>query len=341
MIIQEASLIPFYLELKSTFKNSKLAFTNRNGLILKLVDELGNTAYGECSPLEGFSKESIQDAKNELLNFSNNVLNKSVDNFLNVYHSQSVNFCIEQAFYSLQFQRDAELKNNYHKSKEIKINAVVGIVNLDEAIKLVADKIKLGYDTVKLKVGRDNPYDDFVLIQKIRDIFGNEIKIRLDANQKWSCDEAIEYLSNLEQFKIEYIEEPCSTTCSNLKTSELTNVQIALDESLTNFETANEFITNSSINFFVIKPTLMGFENTLKLIESAELKNKVIIISSSFESVIGKSGLVFLAAQTKHNFAHGLDTSEYFLEDILEDFYKPHNSLIYFDINFFPPNFIL
>ncbi len=341
MIIQQASLIPFSLKLKSTFKNSKTAFTNRNGLILKLVDELGNTSYGECSPLEGFSKESIHEAKNELLNFSNDVLNKSVENSLNNYHLPSVKFCIEQAYYSLQLQRNVELKNDYRNSKQIKINTVVGLVNLDEAIKIVSDKINLGYDTIKLKIGRDNPYDDFVLIEKIREIFGNEIKIRLDANQKWSSDEAIEYLSVLKKFNIEYIEEPCSSICSNLKTSESTNAQIALDESLTDFEIANDLIINSSINYFVIKPTLLGFENTLKLIEVAESKNKFIIISSSFESVIGKSGLVFLAAQTKHNFVHGLDTSEYFMKDVLEDFYKPHGSLIDFDIDFYPPKFTL
>jgi o-succinylbenzoate synthase len=341
MIIKEASLIPFSLKLNSTFKNSKSNFSNRNGLILKLVDESGNSAYGECSPLEGFSKESLQDAEKELHDFCKDVINKSNENFFNLSYSTSVNFCIEQAFHSLLLQHNFELKSYYQQSKKIKVNAVIGLTNIEEAINLISKKINLGYDTIKLKVGRENPYDDFLLIEKVREIFGNEIKIRLDANQKWNCDEAIEYLLNLEQFNIEYIEEPSSSFCSNLKTADSTNIQVALDESLTDFQTAQEFITDSSINFFVLKPMMFGFEKTLKLIELTESINKFVIISSSFESAIGKSGLVFLAAQTKHNYAHGLDTSEYFVNDNCEDFYKPNNSFINFDINKYPPKFIL
>lgn len=342
MIIKEASLIPFSLKFNSPFKNSKSILKHRNGIILKLTDEFGNISYGECSPLEGFSKENINDVDKELKKFCKDFFYKKLENEIsNISLLPSVNFCIEQAFNSLLLQRNIENKNNFQSKKEIKLNAVVGLVDIKEALQLINKKINNGFDTFKLKVGRENPYDDFLLIEKVREIFGYEIKIRLDANQKWSCDEAIEYISNFEQFQIEYIEEPCSNCCSNLKTMNSTDIHLAADESLVSFELAQDLISSSQLKYFIIKPMTIGFNNTLKLIDLAERLNKTIIISSSFESAVGKSGLVFLAAQTKHDLAHGLDTSEYFEKDICEDPFQANNSIISFDINNYPPKFNL
>ncbi|MCX7875031.1 MAG: o-succinylbenzoate synthase [Melioribacteraceae bacterium] len=340
MIIRNVLLIPFSLSLKKNFINSSFQFNTREGIILKLEDNLGHFGYGECSPLPHFSKENLNEIQNELNKFSQFILNKFVDNnFIEFKSYPSVNFCVEQALFNLFLQQTENLNESY--TKKIKTSALVGLYSLNETLDFISKKINQGYDTFKLKIGRDNPFDDFLLIEKIREAFGYEIKLRLDVNQKWSCDEAIEYINNLEQFNIEYIEEPCSSLCSNLKTLEDLNFNIALDESLTDFDFTKELIVNSPINIFIVKPMMFGFNNTIELIDLAKTQNKIIIISSLFESLVGKSGLVYLASLPDHNYAHGLDTSEFFNDDIADDFYKAENSIINFDINLYPPKFNL
>lgn len=340
MKIKEASLIPFKINFNKPFKYSTTEIFYKEGIILKLTEEDGNVGFGECSPFPFFNKETLIDAKNELTFLTNNL---TTDNFINGIKDKiiypSVAFCVEQAVMSLNFLKNDKTKDSFVNKKLIKKNAVIGLDYIDEVINKITHKIKLGYDTFKIKVGRDNPYDDFVLIEEIRNQFGEGIFLRLDANQKWTCDEAIEYIANLSQFNIEYIEEPCSSICSNLKTLNDININIALDESLSSFDKTKELIIDSPVKFFIIKPMLFGFNDTLEIINTAKTHEKIIIISSLFESAIGKSGLVFLASQVNHNLAHGLDTSEFFENDIEFDVYHTEKPFIEFDIKNYPPDF--
>lgn len=338
MTIKEAKLFPFSLKLKTPFRNSNFTIDTREGFILKLEDEIGNIGFGECSPLTGFSKETLDEAEEELSSLIKNI-KSMVPSYNFDFVNASVAFCFEQALFSLQFRSDENFKDKFVQTKKIKTNAVVGLVEINDAIEIISKKISSGFDTFKLKVGRDNPYYDFLLIEKVRELFGYDITLRLDANRTWNSDEAIEYLTNLQEFDIQFIEEPCDSLCGSLKTFENINIPIALDESLTDYDTAFNFIETCGIKYFVIKPMMIGFNSTLKLIKEANELGKYVIISSAFESSVGKSGLVFLASQTNHDFAHGLDTASFFEKDLVDDFYKSENSFIEFDVNNYPPKF--
>ena len=124
--------------------------------------------------------------------------------------------------------------------------------------------------------------------------------------------------------------------------AEASLVPIAIDESLKSIDDALEIINNSKIEIIIMKPMVFGgFFHTLKVIKEAELKNKKVIISSLFESAVGKSGLVLLAATTNHNFAHGLDTSEFFEKDICLDPFIVKDGKINLASENYPPHFNL
>ncbi len=340
----------FSLQFQTPFINSNTVFTQRRGFIVSLTDNLGNIGLGECSPLAGFSIETYSEAEKNLkdikericsLEFFDNIKDISYK-LLTIGMLPSVRFAIEQAILNLNCKRDINfLKNNFSLSnKLINVNAVIGFGNLEDLLDKIKSKIDLGYSVFKIKVGRDNPYEDFELLESIRTIFGYDIKLRLDANRKWSSDEAIEYIDRFKDYDIEYIEEPCEYACSISKTIEFSQIPIALDESVSTLENAKSAIAEIKAQYFVIKPMVLGsiFES-IDLIKEAEKQNRIVIISSSFESPLAKSALVFLAAHTNHNFAHGLDTANLFNEDIFDDEYKVSNGSINFTSNSFPPNY--
>ncbi len=60
MIIRKFESTPFEIKLKKPFINSNVTISNRQGLIIKIADELGNIGYGEISPLPGSSVESYE-----------------------------------------------------------------------------------------------------------------------------------------------------------------------------------------------------------------------------------------------------------------------------------------
>lgn len=78
----------------------------------------------------------------------------------------------------------------------------------DEKIKeLCKEAMTDGFKHIKMKVG-SNLKDDIRRARIIRDEVGPNIKIMMDANQKWDVDEAIENMKELSKFNPWWIEEP-------------------------------------------------------------------------------------------------------------------------------------
>jgi len=80
----------------------------------------------------------------------------------------------------------------------------------DEKIKRLCKEAKdSGFTHIKIKVGSDLN-DDVRRAKLIREEIGYDLKLMMDANQKWDVHEAIENMKTLAQFKPWWIEEPTS-----------------------------------------------------------------------------------------------------------------------------------
>lgn len=79
---------------------------------------------------------------------------------------------------------------------------------------LVADMVRYveeGYKTVKFKVGSDdgtNMERDIRRLKKVREAVGDKIGIAVDANQRWSVDDAYRFAKMAEPYQLEWLEEP-------------------------------------------------------------------------------------------------------------------------------------
>ena len=80
----------------------------------------------------------------------------------------------------------------------------------DEKIRRLCQKAKSdGFTHIKMKVGSDLE-DDIRRSRVIREEIGYDIKLMMDANQKWDVDQAIENMKSLAEFQPWWIEEPTS-----------------------------------------------------------------------------------------------------------------------------------
>ena len=350
MIIKHFKYFPFLLKLKTPFQTSYNKISDRKGFIVSITDEHGNTSYGECSPLPEFSRETIDDADTILKNMIDEItgaeLNDntgSICEFLSTFKLvPSVRFALEQAIFNVMAMRNKNfLNSSFGKfNSQVSVNAVIGFGRQEDIIKSISIKYDAGFRTFKIKVGRSSFEDDIKLIGVLREKFGNSINIRLDVNGKWEFDTAKEPLNSLKTFGIQYIEEPCKGFQNLCLLAESSQIPVAIDESILSIRELNDVITRSKIDFIILKPAIFG---TLiaaeEFIKQAGNNNKKIIISSSFESAIGKSALVMLAASSGHSYAHGLDTSGFFERDICKDFYNIEDAHISFNPENYPPQF--
>lgn len=318
--------IPF----KKPFKTGTQTFLSREGIIFELKKD-GFLALGEAAPLPGFSLESLQQVKEQLKKTLRDIETIFTEDLslqsLQVFHRKN------DILPSLQFALDT-LAVNYlsqeagisvpdllfdNSPKKIPVNGVVSSMDTDKTLESVKTLAKKGFNTVKLKIGRDFE-NELTIIKKIRSTFP-ELTIRLDANKAWSLEEASKNLGRLDQLNIEHCEEPLKLPSSgNLRElCKSVATPIALDESLTDAENMDNIAPHIAV--MVIKPMVFGSLSKLFATKRlAEHHDNKVIYTTSLESGIGRTMTAILAAGLgSRDSAHGLATGSLLKMDVWHD----------------------
>jgi L-fuconate dehydratase len=79
----------------------------------------------------------------------------------------------------------------------------------DKLVRLAKEAVDEGFTQIKLKVGADTA-DDVRRCRLARDVVGPDIRIAVDANQRWDVGSAIEAIGRLAPFDPWWVEEPTS-----------------------------------------------------------------------------------------------------------------------------------
>jgi len=93
----------------------------------------------------------------------------------------------------------------------------------EKLARLCREAVADGFTQIKLKVGDDRS-DDLRRLAIAREVVGPDIRIAIDANQRWDRGEAIEWIAELARFDLAWVEEPtnpmmCSRTPRSLEPS--------------------------------------------------------------------------------------------------------------------------
>lgn len=78
---------------------------------------------------------------------------------------------------------------------------------LETSIQEAKDYVSMGYDAMKIKIGK-NMRQDIELVGAIRDAVGPDVKLMVDANCGYDVATAIRVGKELEQFNLDWYEEP-------------------------------------------------------------------------------------------------------------------------------------
>ncbi|TWR29122.1 dipeptide epimerase [Mucilaginibacter pallidiroseus] len=143
--------------------------------------------------------------------------------------------------------------------REVESDITIGIGKpADMAAKAVEFKNN-GANILKVKLGKDAP-EDVERIKQIRDAVGPGLKIRVDANQGWTFDDAVFALQAIGQYDIEFCEQPMRTWYDDKlpELMTLSPVKIMADESVYNHHDARKQIVSKSCHYINIKMAKSG-----------------------------------------------------------------------------------
>lgn len=320
---------PYYLPLKVPLRTSHGSISHREGYLVELRQPSG-TIWSEIAPLPGFSEESLKQVERFLMVHRDQIqacLNRNQNPMelreLNAAPA-SVRFGISSLWYLMQAQdHKKRLVDFLNKSSisPLPVNATLGLMRSDDAIKKVAEFHKSGYNTIKIKVGR-NFDKEWEMITKLHQEFP-AVTIRLDANRAWSFREAITNLQRLETVAPEYCEEPLSQRAIHLtaKLREQVNIPLAADESVRSSKDARDLIKSHSVDVLILKPMLLGsIEEIREIVTFAKQDDIPCVFTSSLESGVGRLITAHIAsAMSNHAMASGLATGYMLSKDAITD----------------------
>jgi L-alanine-DL-glutamate epimerase-like enolase superfamily enzyme len=189
---------------------------------------------------------------------------------------------------------------------------VIGYLFIDEPernARKALDFVQAGHTELKLKVGRSLSQDVDTLAA-IRDAVGPDVKIRIDANMNWSVPAAIKWIRALQDFELQYVEQPVPDFdipgLAQVRRS--VAVPIAADEACTDLRSALELIKAEACDVFVVYPSEAGgLTRAMQIAAVAAAAGKWCAVGSWAELGVATTANVHLAAASP-NFPFANDT---------------------------------
>lgn len=196
------------------------------------------------------------------------------------------------------------------EKREIITDITLGIASPEEMAQKALLLKDAGAFALKVKLGK-KPQEDIARIKAIRRAVGFDIPIRIDANQGWSYEGAVEALQGLESYKIQFCEQPMRTyndyLLPQLRTE--TIVPIMADESVYNHHDAERLCKNDACDFINIKfSKSAGIYEALKIQAIAAEYNVPCMIGGMLESRLALAAKVHFAYASSNVKYYDLDT---------------------------------
>ena len=196
MKITQVRLGRLSVPLRVPFKTALRRVDQVNDIVVELHTDTGAVGYGEApptGPITGDTAGGIVGAIRELI--APVILNQEVDEFETLtakvqkagVHNTSAKAAVDMALWDLYGQ----LHNiPVHKllggaRRTLVTDITISVNPPEEMAKDALDAIARGYDCLKVKVG-DDPALDTARLAAVRKAVGNDVCIRIDANQAWT-----------------------------------------------------------------------------------------------------------------------------------------------------------
>ncbi len=177
--------------------------------------------------------------------------------------------------------------------------------------------IQQGFASLKIKLGTTIA-QDVARVSAIRQAIGQEVILRIDANQGWDCPTAIMALNSLAAYNIEYCEQPVASwdLAGMKKVRSASPIPIAADESLFDHHDAYNLARQGSCDYFNIKLAKSGgLQNALKINAIAEAAGIRCMIGCMFETRLALTAAAHLAAARPNIAFLDLDSAFYLADD--------------------------
>jgi L-alanine-DL-glutamate epimerase-like enolase superfamily enzyme len=318
------------LRYREPFRIAPGASTESHNIVVKIVTDHKVIGWGESSPSKRVTGENpktvaevLDKIAPELIGVSPLRIERNVELMDSIVKGNpAAKASIDMALHDILGKTARRplfmLMGGYRT--EVFTDITLGIKPPEEMAKDAAKAVGKGFKALKVKVGV-NPTEDVERIRLIRDAVGDEIEVRLDANQGWTANQALRVLNKIEKLNIQFAEQPVPAGDLEglVEVRKNSPIPVMADESVHSPEDALRLIEAEAVDLINIK--LMksgGILKGRKIADVAEAAGIRCMIGCMGESEIGIAAGVHLAAAVKNIQYADLDSDLLFRDKLVK-----------------------
>ena len=296
--------------LKTPFRTALRRVEFLEDMVVLIHTDSGLTGYGEGSPTPVITGETMGTMQAVIDYLKPFLIGRKLEDFdalidivqRRILKNTTAKSALETALYDLKAKSQNLPLYQMLGGKQREFETDITI-SLGETEKMVTDSlsaIKLGYTILKVKVG-ENADKDIERITAIHEALGNDITLRLDANQGWTAKECVEILGTLESRGIEpeLIEQPVKADdIQGLRyIKERVQTPLLADESVFTLNDARILLDLEAVDLINIKLAKCGgISNAIKLADIADAYGVKCMMGCMLEGPISVGAAVHVAS---------------------------------------------
>jgi L-alanine-DL-glutamate epimerase-like enolase superfamily enzyme len=327
--IVRAEAIPVELKLKEPFVIANETTEVADNIFIRLETETGIVGWG-CSTPDAVTSETKETV---LKNFEVakrlvvgcdptriNLVNFALENELsgNPSLKAGVNMALYDIIGKMAGMPLFRLLGGYRE--KIATSVTVGLNPTDLMVEKAKQIVSAGFKFIKVKCGIDVE-QDIENILAIREAVGSAVKLRLDANEGYSVEDALRIVTALEKngVDIEILEQPTKANyLYSLKdVTRQCSVPIMADETALTLRDSVKLVKLEIADMINIKlMKIGGITNAIKANALAELANVPVMVGCMNESMAAMSAGVHFACAFRNVEYADLDSALDFTNDV-------------------------
>ena len=327
--IVRAEAIPVELQLKEPFVIANETTEVADNIFIRLETETGIVGWG-CSTPDAVTSETkatvlrnFEVAKRLVVGCDPtrlNLMNFALENELagNPSLKAGVNMALYDIIGKMAGMPLFRLLGGYRE--KIATSVTVGLNHTDLMVEKAKQIVSAGFKFIKVKCGIDVE-QDIENILAIREAVGLAVKLRLDANEGYSVEDALRIVTTLEKngADIEFLEQPTKANyLYSLKdVTRQCSVPIMADETALTLRDSVKLVKLEIADIINIKlMKIGGITNAIKANALAELADVPVMVGCMNESMAAMSAGVHFACAFRNVEYADLDSALDFINDV-------------------------
>ena len=320
--IQRIEIIPIQIKLTEPFVISKGPLTHARNTIVIIRTSDGLFGTGECCPYRTIHGETQQgsvaagkDLAELLIGEDAREIRKLV---AKIDRALAGNASIKCAFDMALYDLNAKAVGlplfrflNGDADKEIYTDMTVSLLEKNKMAEKALKYKEDGFPVLKIKLGERPAQKDIERIAAIRKVIGDDLPLRIDANQGWNYLEAIRVLDGIAEFNIEHCEAPvpAMNIIDRRRLVNTSPIPIMGDESVFDHHDAYRNLADQAIDLINIKlGKAGGILHSMKIAGIAQGAGVYCQVGSFSETKLGITALVHFAMAWDNIIYYDLDS---------------------------------